>query len=117
MDADKRKRIKDDYKSKVAVGAVYAIECGGTRRRIIKSTTNIDGIKNRFQFALKTKSCPDPALRDEWLKFGSDAFSLVVLEELRMKEDQSAGEFADDIKLLYELWLEKLANDDGSRTE
>ena len=108
MDAEKKKQLKNDYKSKLAVGAVYAIECSGNQRRCIKSTADIGGIRNRFNFALATKSCPEPALQSEWVEYGSEAFSLIILEELKMKEGQTAKEFAEDIKLLHELWLDKL---------
>lgn len=107
MNADRKKQLKSDYKSKPATGAVYAILCSGNQRRIVKSTVDVGGIQSRFRFAMATKSCPDPMLNNEWLQYGSDAFSLVILEELTMKEDQTAAEFAEDMKQLYELWLEK----------
>lgn len=110
MNADKRKQLKNDYRNKPAVGAVYAIGCGGDPRRMIKSTTDIAGIQNRFQFAQATNTCPDPAFRGEWEKYGAEAFSFEVLEALEMKKDQTADEFADDIRLLHALWLEKLAH-------
>lgn len=107
MDPEKKKQLKKDYKSKLAVGAVYCVECSGDQSRIIKSTVDIGGIKSRFEFACKTESCPDPAIYNEWSKYGSKSFSLTVLEELEQKESQTGREFAEDIKLLQEMWLEK----------
>lgn len=114
MDSEKKKQLIKEYKSKLAVGAVYCIECSGNQRRYIKSTVDIGGIRNRFGFAIQTKSCPDPALYSEWSKYGSESFSLVILEELEQKEDQSSKEFANDIKLLLELWLEESAPSKGN---
>lgn len=108
MDENKKKQIKYDYKNKPAVGAVYAIECSGNQHRFVKSTVDIEGVKNRFRFATMTKTCPDPALYKECNQYGPESFSLVILEELKMKEGQTARAFADDIKQLHELWLEKL---------
>lgn len=107
MNADKRKQLINDYKTKPSVGAVYAIDCSGNHRRIVKSTVDIGGIQSRFQFAMSIKGCPDPMLNNEWIQYGSESFSLVILEELKMKKDQSPREFADDMKQLYKLWLEK----------
>ena len=106
MNEDRKKQLARDYKKKCAVGAVYQITCGGSGRKIVKSTVDMDAIQSRFQFALATKSCPDPALRAEWLEYGAESFSLSVLEEIKKKEDQSSAEFAEDVKALREMWLE-----------
>lgn len=104
MDTDTRRQLKNEYKAKPNVGAVYAIECSGNGRRIVKSTVDIGGIRSRFRFAMEIKGCPDPMLNNEWLQYGSKSFSLLVLEELKKKEDQTPAEFAQDMKQLYELW-------------
>lgn len=116
MNADKRKQLKNDYKSKPAQGAVYAIECSGNHRRIVKSTVDIGGIQSRFAFAMAIKGCPDPALNSEFLQYGPESFSLTILEELKMKEDQSPREFAEDMKQLCVLWLEKYAEDEAKES-
>ena len=104
MDADRKRQLKIICKERTATGAIYAVECSGNGRRFIKATVDIAGIQNRFAFAAATKNCPDPALSNEWRQYGPDAFSLVILEELKRKKDQTDREFAEDIKQLYELW-------------
>ena len=113
MDTDIRRRLKDEYKHKLNIGAVYVLECSGNHRRWIRSTTDIQGIRNRFQFAASMKVCPDPATHSECDQYGCDSISLAVLEELQMKEGQTAGEFSDDIELLRELWMQKLLSDEN----
>lgn len=107
MDTNKRKQIRSDYKNKPAVGGVYAIDCSGDNSRTMKSSVDIQGIRSRFQFAQNTKTCPDPTLRAKWDKYGTEAFTLTVLEELNMKQDQTAKEFAEEVRLLHELWEDK----------
>lgn len=106
MNAEQKKQLREGYKERLALGGVYAIDCKGSSRRLIKSTVDLGGIQNRFRFALSTKGCPDPALRQEWEQFGSQAFTLTVLEELPRKEDQTAQEYAEEIKLLLKMRLE-----------
>ena len=113
MNADQRRQLKNEYRNKPAVGAVYAIDCSGNQRRWIKSTVDLEGIKNRFRFAISIQGSPDPAMNNEWKQYGAESFSLVVLEELKMKEDQTAKEFAEDIKQLLKLWLENEASRSG----
>lgn len=112
MNTEKRKQLIHDYKQKRSVGAVYALECSGNHRRWIKSTTDIAGLKNRFQFSMSMKGCPDPVTRVECATYGWDSISLVVLEELEKKEDQTDKEFAEDIKVLKALWVDKLASEE-----
>ena len=107
MDQERKKQLIKDYKRKLNIGAVYYIECRGNHRRILFSTIDIGSIKNRYAFSRSINGCPDPSFYGEWTKYGTESFSLVVLEELKMKEDQTAQDFADDIKMLLEMWREK----------
>ena len=117
MDAEQRKQMKNAYKSQLSHGAVYAIDCAGNGRRLLKATTDLKGIRNRYNFSLSMNGCPDPALRQEWLDYGVGGFSLTVLEEMDMEEGQTAAEFAADIEALRELWQEKLAAGGEARTQ
>ncbi len=57
MGSDKRKVLKTAYKDKSIAGGIYCIECGGNHHRWIKSTRNLESQKNRFEFAVSTRSC------------------------------------------------------------
>lgn len=89
------------------IGGIYVIRCQGNGRTWLKSTSDLKGEQNRFQFALSNNSSPTPAMLREWNQYGAKSFSLQVLEELEKKDTQTDREFADDVQALLELWKEK----------
>ena len=114
MNADRKKALKDTYKSKPVTGGVCCIRCSGNQRVCIQATRNIEGLRNRYNFAIATGTCPDPTLRGEWERYGTGSFSFAVLDEIQKRETQTDKEFAEDIDALYEIWLEKSQNGDLS---
>jgi hypothetical protein len=43
-----------------------------------------------------------------WTAFGDKAFIFEILEALEKKKEQTQDEFIDDLKMLEQLWKEKL---------
>jgi hypothetical protein len=107
MDSAKRKELRSAYKDKAAVGGIYRVQCSGNGHAWVKSTTNLAGQKNKFAFSISTGSCPEPTMQTEWIEYGPQSFSFTILEELEQKGAQTEGEFSEDIKTLFEIWLEK----------
>ncbi len=107
MDSANRKRLKSAYQDRPVIGGVYMIQCAANGRRWIKSTRNLEGQRNQFAFAASTNLCPEPGMREEWNRYGAQAFSFAVLEELKKKEGQTDRAFSEDLEVLLEMWLEK----------
>lgn len=107
MDSERKKELKNAFRAKPAVGGVYRIRCAGNGRAWLKAAKNLEGARNRFEFAVSTDLCPEPGMRAEWERYGTKSFSFEVLEELKRKETQTEREFADDLGVLLELWQEK----------
>lgn len=107
MDKGERRQIAAEYKMKKVTGGVYAVRNRETGSFFLKGDSNLEGSRNRFEFAKKT-SCMYLQIKQEWEEYGPDAFEFVVLEETEQKETESAGAFKDRLKKLEEAWREKL---------
>ena len=112
MDSAKKKELKNAYKSRSVTGGVCCIRCSGNNRVLLQHTRDIEGLRNRFTFAMKIKTNPDPLLLEEWKEYGNDSFTFTVLEQLDRREEQTDKEFQDEIDVLYEMWQEKMQQGD-----
>ena len=111
MDAARKKELKEAYKSRKVVGGICSIRCNGNQNVRIQAMTDVEGLRNRFDFAVLTDTCPDPAMRGDWLKYGSKSFTFSVLEEIKKKDSQTDQEFSSDIETLHDIWLDKIAKE------
>lgn len=107
MEKLSKKEIREQYKNRIVIGGVYSIKCNSSGRIWIKSTEDIAGQMNKFEFFVSTNLCPEPSMCSDWNQYGAKSFSFVVLENLEKGETQTDKEFADDIHILYDMWIEK----------
>jgi len=47
-------------------------------------------------------------LKKDWEAFGGKVFVFDVLEVIEKKKEQSQDEFIDDLKIIEQMWSEKL---------
>ena len=106
-----RKTLREQYKEQKTLGGVFAIRNTLNNKLLLGATANLASRKNRFEFAQNTGSCVDLKLQKDWEVQGVDSFVFEVLEELKQGETQTTEEYSDDLKLLKEIWLEKLAHE------
>lgn len=107
MEKLSKRELKENYKNRTVIGGVYCIKCNANGHMWIKSTTDLMGQKNKFEFSISAHSCLEPQMYKEWNQYGADSFSFVILEEIKKGETQTEREFADDIDILLEMWTEK----------
>ena len=105
MERNSKKEIKDQYKNRKLVGGIYSIKCNGSGRIWIKSTKDLEGQFNKFNFFVTTNSCPEPTMRADWNQYGAQSFSFSVIEKLEKSETQTENDFANDVRALYEMWI------------
>jgi len=108
MDKQSKKDMSTAYKEKKKTGGIYAIRNSVTGKALLGATQDMVGFRNRFSFSQATDSCVHPKLEADWKKFGGQSFVLETMEVLEKKNDQTDREFADDIAVLKDLWLEKM---------
>jgi len=103
-----KKELQDAYKQRKVIGGLCAILNNLNGKMLLVAVTNLQGYKNRFEFARVSAGCIELKLKADWEKYGKDAFDFVILEEMEKNETQTDKEFKEDVKTLKEMWLEKL---------
>lgn len=99
-----KKSLKEQYKCRACIGGIYRIRCITNSKQWLRSTLDLNGAKNRFQFSVAINSSPENCMAEDWKLYGASSFVFETLEELTKKETQTNKEFADDITTLLELW-------------
>lgn len=104
-----KKEIIEKYNGREIIGGVYIIKNTVNNKILLNGVTDLKAGRNRFEFSKVTGSCVNMELQDDWHKYGKEAFTLEVLDEIKKNELQSFDEFAADINALKEIWMEKLS--------
>ncbi len=111
MDTKKtKKELQAQYKERKVIGGVYIIKNKETGQLFLASTPDMQGSQNRFEFSQKIGSCVQMKLQKDWAAYGPDAFVFEILEEIKKGDAQTQEEFSEDVKLLKEIYMEKLAD-------
>jgi len=106
-----KKELRERYKSRKVVGGVYRIVNTQNGCFYLQSTDDMQSVHNLFAFSKKTGNStfpPIPPLRRDWEEYGQEAFQVEELELLEKTPEQTTREFQEDLKVLLELWSEKL---------
>ena len=86
---------------------VFQIRNTITDKVFIDSSTNVPGKINRHKFALNAGSHVSKKLQADWNQLGAESFEFETLEPVEPRDDQNY-DYAADLKVLEDLWLEKL---------
>ena len=103
---DRRRQIRA-YKESPRPMGVFRVRNTANGRSLIGSSVDVPAILNRARFQLGAGGHPDRALQRDWEEFGADAFELETLDLLR-PPDEPGYDPTSDLKMLEQLWLEKL---------
>ena len=105
---DRRKTLKNEYKQRKIIGGVYRLTNTCNEMYFLSYATDLQAKQNVFNFMVSSGSCFHYKLKNDWQAFGSNVFIFEILETIEKKEEQSQEEFIDDLKMLEQMWSEKL---------
>jgi hypothetical protein len=105
---DTRKTLKDEYKQRNIIGGIFKITNIRNGMYFLDYTPDLQAKQNSFDFMVSSGSLFHYSLKRDWDTFGSQAFNFEIVESLEKKKDQSQDQFIDDLKMLEQLWSEKL---------
>jgi hypothetical protein len=108
-----RKEIISQYKQTKKDAGVYRIINNMTGKYFLSSCLDINGEGNKFEFAKSTNTPGFSArkLANVLEKQGFNDFSFEVLELLDIKPEMTDAQVKEEIKLLEEIWREKLGTE------
>jgi len=105
---DRRKTLITEYKQRKIIGGIYRITNTRNGMYLLDYATNIQAKQNAFEFMSLSDSCFDYRLKKDRDAFGIKVFSFEILERIERKKEQTQEQFTDDLKMLAQLWSEKL---------
>jgi hypothetical protein len=108
-----RKELINQYKQEKVVGGIFRVTNTHNGMYLLGHATNIKAKQNSFNFMFSFGSCLDYRLKNDLTTLGGKAFTFETLEILEKKKEQTQDEFIEDLKLLEQIWSEKL--DSSSR--
>ena len=101
------KQLKRDFKENPRPSGVFLIRNTVNGKVFVGTGLDITGIINRYRFDLTKGSHHNKKLQAEWNEFGGEKFDFEIVDQISPPEGDAPDPRAD-LKVLEELWLEKL---------
>jgi hypothetical protein len=109
-----RRELKRQYRETPRPAGVYRIRNTRSGKTLIGTSVDAPAMLNRQRAQLRTGGHPNRTLQQDWTADGADAFVFEVLDTLTPR-DEPASDMAEELRLLEQLWLEKLDLSDDDR--
>jgi len=109
---DRKARIRE-YKETPRLMGVCGVRNTTNGRWLVRSSVNLPGMINRTRFQLENGSHKNRELQKDWNELGPEAFEFETLDTLE-PTDQPGCDPSEDLRMLEEMWFEKLTLSEGS---
>ena len=106
MKGEQRKQAIAAYKERKIPAGIFAIRCPASGQVWVGATPNLEAIRNRLGFSLKTGKYPVKSLQAAWAAHGESAFVFEALE--RLDEESSDYLRRAALRARAVFWREKL---------
>ena len=103
---DRKARLRE-YKETPRPMGVYRVRNTTNGKSLVGSSINLPAMLNRHRAQLQMGSHRNRALQQDWNELGPDVFEFEVLDLLKPSEE-AGYDPSDDLRVLEQLWLEKL---------
>ena len=94
MEHQARRAAIAAYKKRESVAGIYVVRSAASGEAWVGHTPDIDAIRNRIWFSLRTGGHTNRPLQAAWNRDGEAAFSL---EPLELVDDETLGFMADKV--------------------
>jgi group I intron endonuclease len=102
-----RQDIKREYKERLKPAGVFQVKNTVNGKVLLGSSLNLEGPLNAHKFMLTIGQHRNEVLQKEWNEYGADKFVFEILETVKVTDDPDFN-LANELKLLEQIWLEKL---------
>ncbi|AEV28194.1 hypothetical protein SpiGrapes_0336 [Sphaerochaeta pleomorpha str. Grapes] len=110
MDINKKKLI-EQYKMRKPRMGCFALVCNPTGEKFIGAAKDLSIIENSLLFRLSVGALgQNPYLQTLYAKYGQDAFSLSILEDLPYDKEHPDKDYKSELNTLKELLIESNEN-------
>lgn len=106
---DKRKELKEKYKSMKPDMGVYIIKSDKSDKYFIEAAKNLNASINRARFTLELGSHINKELQALWNELGKSSFTIEILEKLEYDKDETKEDYSEELNILKLIWEERLA--------
>ena len=107
---DRKARIRH-YKETPRPMGLYRVRNTVNGKSLVGASVDLPAILNRQRFQLESGLHPNRALQRDWNELGPEAFEFEILDTLK-PPDQPGYNPSEDLRMLEEMWREKLALSD-----
>ena len=112
MDASRKKELIAQYKLTKKPMGLFIIRCKVNGKCYIEGTQDLRGRINGTKARLAGGFHPNRELQKEWQDFGSENFTLEILDYFEYDKDETKTDYKDDLDLLKMIWEERLSKED-----
>lgn len=110
---EKRERLKEIYNEMKPDMGAYVIKNTANGKVLMNVSKDLKSTFNSQWFQLKMGSHMTKEMQKDWNKYGKDAFTFEVLEQLKYDEKGEKTDYSEELDILKMIWMEKLSKNES----